>query len=114
MASDHSASHDVVADPFMRWAMEALTPVLQSGMPWLYAIPPAVISWSLLVLTLGVMSWAGRHFYTRAWSAFRHHAADMNTLVAVGTGAAFLYSTVATIAPGVFRAASHRMSITRR
>ena len=54
--------------------------------------------------TLGVMAWAGRHFYTRAWAAFRHHSADMNTLVAVGTGAAFLYSVVATVAPGVFTA----------
>jgi P-type Cu+ transporter len=56
----------------------------------------------LLVITLFVMVWAGRHFYSRAWAAFRHHAADMNTLIAVGTGAAFLYSLVATFAPGVF------------
>ncbi|HEX2692731.1 MAG TPA: copper-translocating P-type ATPase, partial [Gemmatimonadaceae bacterium] len=41
-------------------------------------------------------------FYTRAWAAFRHHSADMNTLVAVGTGAAFVYSVVATVAPGFF------------
>ncbi|MGE0463544.1 MAG: copper-translocating P-type ATPase, partial [Vicinamibacterales bacterium] len=38
----------------------------------------------------------------RAWSAFRHHAADMHTLVAVGTGAAFLYSVAATLAPGFY------------
>jgi Cu+-exporting ATPase len=50
------------------------------------------------------MAWAGRHFYTRAWAAFRHHSADMNTLVAVGTGAAFLYSVAATVAPGFFLA----------
>ena len=49
-----------------------------------------------------VMAWAGRHFYTRAWAAFRHRTADMNTLVAVGTGAAFLYSVVATLAPAFF------------
>jgi Cu+-exporting ATPase len=54
------------------------------------------------VLTIAVMGWAGRHFYTRAWSAFRHHSADMNTLIAVGTGAAFLYSLIATVAPGFF------------
>ncbi|CAN5904476.1 heavy metal translocating P-type ATPase [soil metagenome] len=57
---------------------------------------------ALLALTLGVMGWAGRHFYTRAWVGFRHHSADMNTLIAVGTGAAFLYSVIATIAPGFF------------
>ncbi|HEX2717392.1 MAG TPA: cation transporter, partial [Gemmatimonadaceae bacterium] len=60
------------------------------------------LNWLLLFVTLGVMGWAGRHFYTRAWSAFRHHSADMNTLVAIGTGAAFLYSAVATIAPHLF------------
>jgi P-type Cu+ transporter len=52
----------------------------------------------LLALTLPVIGWAGRHFYARAWVAFRHHSADMNTLIAVGTGAAFLYSLVATVA----------------
>ena len=57
---------------------------------------------TLLALTIAVMGWAGRHFYTRAWAAFRHHSADMNTLIAVGTGAAFIYSLIATIAPGFF------------
>lgn len=56
----------------------------------------------LLALSLFIMLWAGRHFYTPAWAAFRYHSADMNTLVAVGTGAAFLYSVVATVAPNVF------------
>jgi Cu+-exporting ATPase len=53
--------------------------------------------YAMLVLTLPVVGWAGRHFYTRAWTAFRHHAADMNTLIAVGTGAAFLYSAAVTL-----------------
>ncbi|MBX9854866.1 MAG: heavy metal translocating P-type ATPase [Gemmatimonadaceae bacterium] len=99
MADGH---HGPVADPFMQWAMESMTPTLRSALPWLYAIPAPVLSWALLLVTLGVMAWAGRHFYTRAWAAFRHHSADMNTLVAVGTGAAFLYSVVATVAPGFF------------
>jgi Cu+-exporting ATPase len=50
-----------------------------------------------LALILPVVGWAGRHFYTRAWSAFRHHGADMNTLIAVGTGAAFLFSAIVTL-----------------
>jgi Cu+-exporting ATPase len=54
----------------------------------------------LLGLTLPVVAWAGRHFYTRAWIAFRHHTADMNTLIAVGTGAAFFYSLAVTVAGG--------------
>jgi Cu+-exporting ATPase len=95
---------NLVADPFMHWGMTRLTPVLERAVPWLYAVPSAVIVWGLLALTLFVMAWAGRHFYTGAWSAFRHHAADMNTLVAVGTSAALLYSLVATVAPELFLA----------
>ncbi|HEX6534338.1 MAG TPA: heavy metal translocating P-type ATPase [Gemmatimonadaceae bacterium] len=102
MAAGARAARGVVADPFMRWAMDSLTPALRGAAPWLYAIPPAAISWTLLALALGVMGWAGRHFYTRAWSGFRHHSADMNTLIAVGTGAAFAYSVIATVAPGFF------------
>jgi Cu+-exporting ATPase len=102
MATADHVAHGPVADPFMRWAMNSLTPALRSAAPWLYVIPAWVLSYGLLVITLGVMLWAGRHFYTRAWAAFRHHSADMNTLVAVGTGAAFLYSVVATAAPGFF------------
>ena len=66
--------------------------------PWVYTLSPGQLRYVLLGLTLPVVGWAGRHFYTRAWAAFRHHSADMNTLIAVGTGAAFLYSLVATVA----------------
>ena len=89
-------------DPFMRWAMAGLDPALRATLPWLYDVPPRMLAWTLLVVTAGVMAWAGRHFYTRAWAAARHAAADMNTLVAVGTLAAFGYSVFATVAPGFF------------
>jgi P-type Cu+ transporter len=102
MAGGAHTAHGPAGDPFMRWAMESLTPVLRSAAPWLYAIPPAALSYGLLFLTVAVMAWAGRHFYTRAWAAFRHRAADMNTLIAIGTGAAFVYSAIATVAPGLF------------
>ncbi len=102
MAANANHAAGSVADPFMRWAMTSLSPALRSVLPWLYALPTAVLSYGLLILTLGVMTWAGRHFYTRAWTAFRHGAADMNTLIAVGTGAAFVYSLIATLAPGLF------------
>jgi Cu+-exporting ATPase len=97
---DHA--HEVSVDPFMRWVIETLGPTLAKLLPVLYAIPAATISWSLLVLTLFVMGWAGRHFYVRAWRSFTHHSANMDTLIAVGTGAAFLYSVIATAAPGFF------------
>src|SRR5216117_1713485 len=59
----------------------------------------------LAVLTLPVVAWSGRQFYRGAWSGFRHRTADMNTLIGVGTGAAYLYSLVATFVPGLFRRA---------
>ncbi|HLA89131.1 MAG TPA: heavy metal translocating P-type ATPase [Gemmatimonadaceae bacterium] len=62
----------------------------------------ARVAWAQLAVTSVVMLWAGRHFYTRAWIAFRHHSADMNTLIAVGTLAAYLFSVTATAAPGIF------------
>jgi Cu+-exporting ATPase len=59
----------------------------------------AWINWAQLVLTLPVVCYSGWPFYQGAWTALKHRAADMNTLIATGTGAAFLYSLVATVAP---------------
>ncbi len=79
---------------FRSWMMQAAS--------WLSFAPPAVWSYVLMALTVLVMRSTGRHFYVRAWSALRHRAADMNTLVAVGTGAAFVYSVLATVVPDFF------------
>ncbi|HEV2762614.1 MAG TPA: copper-translocating P-type ATPase, partial [Pyrinomonadaceae bacterium] len=62
--------------------------------------------WLQLALTTPVVFYCGAQFYRGAWAAFRHRAADMNTLVAVGTGAAYLYSTAATLAPRFFAGAT--------
>ncbi|MDH4052045.1 MAG: cation transporter, partial [Rubrivivax sp.] len=51
-------------------------------------------------LTLGVMVLAGRHFYVGAWRSLANHAATMDTLIALGTGTAWLYSMVVVVAPG--------------
>jgi len=73
-----------------------------------YVIVDRGVAVGLLVLTLPVLLWSGRQFFRGAWSGVLHRSADMNTLIAVGTGAAFLYSVVATLAPGVFtRAGLH-------
>lgn len=58
-----------------------------------------------LLLTAPVVLYSGASFYKSAWAAFRHRAADMNTLIAVGTGAAFIYSTLATLFPQLFAGA---------
>lgn len=89
-------------DPILGPLMNLIEPPMRAAMPWLYSIDPAALKWALLVLTLAVIGWAGRQFYTRAWTAFRHRTADMNTLIAVGTGAAFVYSLAATVAPDFF------------
>ncbi|MFE4107967.1 heavy metal translocating P-type ATPase [Almyronema epifaneia] len=57
--------------------------------------------WLQLILTTPVMVWCGQSFFVGAWKAFKRHAADMNTLVALGTGAAYLYSVVITLFPNI-------------
>jgi Cu+-exporting ATPase len=51
------------------------------------------------LLTLGVMVFSGKHFYTGAWQSFKNHSANMDTLIALGTGTAWLYSMVVVFAP---------------
>ena len=58
-------------------------------------------NWLQLALAAPVVAFAGSQFYRGAWSSLRHRNADMNTLITVGTGAAFAYSAVATISPGL-------------
>jgi Cu+-exporting ATPase len=53
--------------------------------------------WMQLAFTLPVIFYAGAPFYAAAWTALRHGAANMNSLIALGTGAAFLYSLVETL-----------------
>ncbi len=60
------------------------------------------------VATLAVLATAGRHFFVGAWKAFRNHNANMDTLIALGTGAAWLYSMVVVLLPGALpEAARH-------
>lgn len=54
-----------------------------------------------LLTTTPVVLWAGRHFYTSAWAKGKRGIADMDTLIALGTGTAYVYSLVATFAPSV-------------
>ncbi|MDH1477808.1 heavy metal translocating P-type ATPase [Comamonas thiooxydans] len=61
-----------------------------------------VQTWIELVLSLPVVLWTGRPFFARGWQSLIHRSPNMWTLIGLGTGAAFLYSLVATLAPGVF------------
>jgi Cu+-exporting ATPase len=88
------------ADTRRRFVLSLIfgVPVLVLGMShgaiW---VPRA--EWIQLVLTTALLAAAGSGYYRRAWTALRHGTADMNTLVALGTGAAYAYSVVATVAP---------------
>ncbi len=61
-------------------------------------------SWIELVLTLPIVLWAGWPFFERAVKSMLHRSPNMWTLIGLGTAAAFIYSVVATVAPGVFPA----------
>ena len=68
-------------------------------------IPEVLKSWFVqLALATPVQFWVGWQFYRGAWAMARHRTTDMNTLIAVGTSAAYLYSVVATFFPQAFRA----------
>ena len=94
-----AGGHVHAPDPLTGWTMRVVDPTLRQAFPWLYTTDPDALRYGLFAATVFVMVWAGRHFYTRAWASFRHRTADMNTLIAVGTGAAFVYSVAATVAP---------------
>jgi Cu+-exporting ATPase len=85
--------------------LAAIIMVLSMAMLWPAAMAhlagPA-LNYGLLALTLPVLLYSGREFYQSAWNGLRHRAANMDTLIALGTGAAFLYSLAATVAPGFF------------
>lgn len=61
------------------------------------------------VLTFPVLAWSGRQFFESAWNGLLNHNTNMDTLVALGTGSAWLYSTVVAIAPGLFPAGTAGM-----
>jgi len=67
-----------------------------------HSVPPQTRWKALFLLTLPVLVFSGAQFFVGAWKSLKHRAADMNTLIAVGTGAAFLYSSVATFWPALF------------
>jgi Cu+-exporting ATPase len=66
---------------------------------------PILPPWLQLLLATPILAYSGRHFFMGAWKGLKHRSADMNTLVATGTGAAYAYSAVATVVPDVFRRA---------
>ncbi|MET4078690.1 heavy metal translocating P-type ATPase [Janibacter sp. UYMM211] len=80
--------------------------VLEMGrhlVPWIHeAVPARVSVWLQLVLATPVVLWAGWPFFVRGWDSLRSRKLNMFTLIAMGTGVAWLFSLVATTVPGIF------------
>ncbi|MGC2638690.1 MAG: heavy metal translocating P-type ATPase, partial [Acidobacteriaceae bacterium] len=72
------------------------------ALPVLFQISPSTLNYAMLAITLAGMIWGGGVIYRQAWIAALHGGTNMNTLVALGTGAAFAYSLAATVAPELF------------
>ncbi len=97
------------------FALAVSIPVLLVAYPelrWLYApswflpeVPERLMRLLFYLsglVTLPVLFYSGRQFFTGAWAALKHHAADMNTLIALGTSVAWIYSVVALLVPHLF------------
>jgi len=100
MGGMDAKGHDLVAR-----LMRPLDDFLHGLLPQLYAFAdtdPQLLKLAMMAVTVPVLVWCGRQFFVGAWRGWQHRSADMNTLIAVGTGAAFVYSTVAALLPWVF------------
>jgi Cu+-exporting ATPase len=84
--------------PVFLLAMTEMAPALAAALP----LPPRSRSWVQLVLATPVVFWGGWPFFERGWTSLRQRRANMFTLIAIGAGAAYVYSVVATMAPGLF------------
>ena len=73
-----------------------------SEMLGLALVSPQASPWVQLALTAPIVLWAGKPFFERGWASLRTRHLNMFTLIAIGVGAAFLYSLVATVFPSVF------------
>jgi Cu+-exporting ATPase len=73
-----------------------------SGQPVQQLLSPFVITWGQWILATPVVLWCGWPFFQRAWASLVNRSLNMFTLIALGTGTAYGYSTVATLAPGIF------------
>jgi len=72
------------------------------GMPLQHAAGPAILKWIQLALATPVVLWGGWPFFVRAWASLVNLSLNMFTLIAFGTGIAYAYSVVATLAPQIF------------
>jgi len=92
-----------------RWSLVVTAPILAfmgseflPGQPLQHALPPAAMTWSQFLLATPVVLWGGWPFFVRGWASVANRHLNMFTLIALGVGAAYGFSVVATLAPGLF------------
>lgn len=83
--------------PLLVLAMSDMIP----GQPVQHAVPASVLAWAQLVLATPVVLWGGWPFFQRGWASVRNRHLNMFTLIALGTGAAYVFSVFATLFPHV-------------
>src|SRR3989475_10418037 len=86
--------------PLVIGAMADMLP----GAPLRHLVSPRVLAWTQLILASPVVLWGGRPFFERGWASLVNRSLNMFTLIALGTGAAYVYSVIATVTPGIFPA----------
>jgi Cu+-exporting ATPase len=91
------------------WSLALTAPILAfmvseflPGQPLQHAIPMRAATWLELVIATPVALWGGWPFFVRGWASIVGRHLNMFTLIALGVGAAYIFSVVATIAPGLF------------
>jgi len=92
--------------PLLAIAMADMLP----GMPVQRVIPDGWLPWIELILATPVVLWGGWPFFQRGWASVVNRSTNMFTLIAMGTGVAYVYSLIATVAPGVFPESFREMS----
>ncbi len=106
---DDAPSPELVDFTRRLWVAGVLTvPLLAvsmfAEMLMIHIVSPAISPWVQLALTAPIVLWAGGPFFFRGWTSVRTGHLNMFTLISIGVGAAFFYSVVATLAPGIFPA----------
>ena len=90
----------LIATPILALMISEVVP----GKPLQNLLPHGALNWIELALAAPIVLWGGWPFFQRGWASVLHRHLNMFTLIAIGVGAAFSYSVVATVAPGVFPA----------
>ena len=96
----------VLTTPLLLIAMVGMVPWIRLG----HVLSGAWLQWAELLLATPVVLWGGWPFFERGWASVVNRSTNMFTLIAMGTGVAYVYSLVATLFPGIFPVAFRRMN----